>query len=73
MTDTIGIVPFVDAGAVSPTPLPGKDARFGLGAGLGARYYTGVGPLRVDFAVPLNPRGTIDKGFQFYLSFGQAF
>ena len=44
-----------------------------VGAGIGVRYYTGVGPLRVDFALPVNPRPGIDKGFQFYLSFGQAF
>jgi translocation and assembly module TamA len=73
LTDTIGVVPFVDAGSVSPTSLPGRDARIAVGAGIGARYYTGVGPLRVDFAMPVNPRGGIDKGFQFYLSFGQAF
>ena len=73
VTQTIGIVPFVDVGAVSPSALPGNHARFSAGAGIGARYYTGVGPLRVDFALPLNPRGTVDKSFQFYISFGQAF
>ena len=73
ISDSIGVVPFVDMGGVSPTSLPGKDTRFAIGAGIGARYYTGVGPLRVDFALPVNPRGGIDKGFQFYLSFGQAF
>ncbi|MBY0509373.1 MAG: BamA/TamA family outer membrane protein, partial [Rhodospirillaceae bacterium] len=73
VTNTIGFVPFIDAGAVSSSSLPGKNARLAIGAGIGARYYTGVGPLRVDFAVPVNPRGGRDKGFQFYLSFGQAF
>lgn len=71
--DAIGVVPFVDAGGVSPSPVPGKDTRFAIGAGIGVRYYTGVGPLRLDFALPVNPRAGIDKGFQFYLSFGQAF
>lgn len=71
--DSVGIVPFIDAGGVSPSPVPGKDTRFAVGAGIGVRYYTGVGPLRVDFALPVNPRPGIDKGFQFYLSFGQAF
>ena len=73
ISDSIGVVPFIDIGGVSPTSLPGKDTRFAIGAGIGARYYTGFGPLRVDFALPVNPRGGIDKGFQFYLSFGQAF
>lgn len=73
LTDTIGIVPFVDIGAVSRTSLPGQNARVAAGAGIGGRYYTAVGPLRLDFALPLNPRGGVDKGFQFYVSFGQAF
>lgn len=71
--DSVGIVPFIDAGGVSPSPVPGKDMRLAVGAGIGVRYYTGVGPLRVDFAMPVNPRPGLDRGFQFYLSFGQAF
>ena len=73
ITNTIGIVPFIDAGSVSDTSLPGDHARVSVGAGIGVRYYTNVGPLRVDFAIPVNPRPGIDAGFQFYLSFGQAF
>ncbi|HUT57967.1 MAG TPA: BamA/TamA family outer membrane protein, partial [Phycisphaerae bacterium] len=42
-------------------------------AGIGVRYYTEFGPLRVDFAVPLNRRRGIDGRFQFYVSIGQAF
>ena len=66
------IVPFIDTGAVSHSSVPGDGARFAVGAGIGARYYTSLGPFRLDVAVPVNPR-PIDKGFQFYLSFGQAF
>lgn len=73
VTETIGVVPFVDAGMVSRHGLPGQDGDIRVGAGLGARYYTGAGPLRVDVAVPLNKRAGVDKGFQFYISFGQAF
>lgn len=73
VTDTIGVVPFVDAGMVSRGGLPGGDGDVRLGAGIGARYYTGAGPLRVDFAIPLNRRGGVDKSWQFYISFGQAF
>ena len=73
VTTSIGLVPFVDAGSVSTSSLPGKDLSLRVAAGLGARYYTGVGPLRLDVAVPLNKRPGVDKGFQFYLSFGQAF
>jgi translocation and assembly module TamA len=73
VTNTIGLVPFVDAGSVSTSSLPGSGVVMRVAAGLGARYYTGVGPLRVDVAFPINKRRGIDKGFQFYLSFGQAF
>lgn len=73
ITDTIGVVPFVDAGMVSRGGLPGGDGDIRVGAGIGARYYTGAGPLRVDFAMPLNRRNGVDKSWQFYVSFGQAF
>jgi translocation and assembly module TamA len=43
-----------------------------FGAGLGLRYFTPVGPLRVDVAVPLDRRD-VDDAFQFYVSLGQAF
>jgi translocation and assembly module TamA len=43
-----------------------------LAAGLGFRYFTSIGPLRVDFAFPLNPRES-DPRFQFYVSIGQSF
>jgi translocation and assembly module TamA len=73
ITETIGVVPFVDAGMVSRGGLPGGDGDIRVGAGIGARYYTGAGPLRVDFAMPLNRRNGVDKSWQFYVSFGQAF
>ncbi len=73
ITETIGVVPFVDAGMVSRAGLPGGDGDIRLGAGIGARYYTGAGPLRVDVAIPVNRRAGVDKSWQFYVSFGQAF
>ncbi|MDB5622219.1 MAG: outer membrane protein assembly factor, partial [Devosia sp.] len=55
VTDTIGVVGFVDGGYVAADEFPGiEDLQ--LGAGLGLRYYTGFGPLRLDVAVPLNKR-----------------
>ncbi|CAN5837647.1 autotransporter assembly complex family protein [soil metagenome] len=64
---------FIDAGSAYPDYLPD----FGLfaprvGAGVGARYYTGFGPVRVDVAVPLNKREG-DPWFGIYVSLGQAF
>ncbi len=66
-----GVVPFVDAGTVGRNASPdfGEDLR--VGAGLGLRYYTLFGPLRLDAAVPLIRRG--DTGFGLYFSIGQAF
>ncbi len=41
-------------------------------AGIGLRYYTAIGPLRIDLAFPLNP-GPEDGDFGLYVSLGQAF
>ena len=66
-----GAVAFVDAGQVSAqsTPFSGK-LRVGLGAGL--RYYTPIGPVRLDLAVPTNKPPGGDR-FEIYLGLGQAF
>ena len=42
------------------------------GAGLGLRYYTPIGPVRLDVATPLNPNDD-DPPVQFYISIGQSF
>jgi len=74
ITDTIGIVPFVDAGNVYDTLIPDltDDRPLRYGAGLGVRYYTPIGPLRFDVAVPINARET-DDAFEIYISLGQSF
>lgn len=71
ITDTIGVVPFVDAGTVSAGNYPDfSDIRFG--AGIGLRYLTPFGPLRLDVAMPLN---RYDGGSQYgiYAGIGQSF
>lgn len=66
-----GIVPFLDGGNAYESVLPkGSDLRFG--AGIGGRFYTNFGPLRVDVATPLNPRKG-DGKIALYISIGQAF
>jgi len=71
VTDTIGIVPFLDAGTVSTGSVPDfSDIR--LGAGLGLRYKTPFGPLRIDAGVPLDRRPG-DPSFGIYAGIGQAF
>jgi translocation and assembly module TamA len=73
VTDTIGVVPFVEGGNVYADMLPELyQVDFRYAAGLGLRYYTTIGPLRLDVAVPLDRRDT-DDPFQFYISLGQAF
>ena len=73
LTEEIGAVPFIDGGTVFDSPYPDMDETLRWAAGLGVRYFTGFGPLRLDVAFPLNPRDDVDDVFQFYVSFGQAF
>ena len=71
MTEKIGIVPFIDAGAVSAGSAF-ENARIRTGAGIGLRYATPFGPLRVDVAVPLD-RDPSDPKYGIYAGIGQAF
>jgi translocation and assembly module TamA len=71
ITKTIGIVPFVDAGQVSANSAP-FEGSLSVGAGLGLRYYTGIGPIRADFAVPLK-RTAGSGSFALYIGLGEAF
>lgn len=71
ITDTIGIVPFVDVGTASSGDVPDLND-LGVGVGVGLRYYTAVGPVRLDVAIPVNP-GPDQTGYGVYLSLGQAF
>jgi translocation and assembly module TamA len=65
------VVPFVDAGSVDQSVTPTlDDIRFG--AGIGVRYKTGFGPIRVDIATPLNRREG-DSWIGVYVGLGQAF
>ncbi len=67
----LGIVPFVDAGAVGSSSTPSFN-EIKLGAGIGVRYLTGFGPIRLDVGVPLN-RGHKDGPVGVYVALGQAF
>ncbi len=73
LTDTIGVVPFIDGGQVFAGQLFDKGGGFLWAGGLGLRYFSPIGPLRLDVAVPLNPRSDVDDAFEVYLSIGQAF
>ncbi|MGA9580708.1 MAG: BamA/TamA family outer membrane protein, partial [Allosphingosinicella sp.] len=66
-----GVVPFLDGGNISTSPLPKFD-NLRFGAGIGVRYHTRFGPIRVDVGTPLNPRSG-DSRVAVYVSLGQAF
>lgn len=71
LDNSVEIVPFFDAGTVGLGSTP--DFRFiQYGAGIGARYKTSFGPIRVDIAAPLNPT-EFDSPVVVYVSLGQAF
>ncbi|WP_248306425.1 autotransporter assembly complex protein TamA [Devosia oryzisoli] len=71
VTEDIGVVGFLDGGYVAADTFPGLDD-LRLGAGVGIRYYTGLGPLRLDVALPLNKRPG-DPDYAIYAGIGQAF
>jgi translocation and assembly module TamA len=72
VTDSIQAVAFADTGFVGPDAFSTTNGEWHSGAGLGARYFTAVGPIRVDLAVPVDGE---DAGSQLelYIGIGQAF
>jgi translocation and assembly module TamA len=72
VTQNIGVVPFVDAGAAFSTPWPDFNSTMRVAAGVGLRYYTGIGPIRFDVATPVNPRPQ-DSRLAIFLGIGESF
>jgi translocation and assembly module TamA len=66
-----GAVVFADAGQLGQDGAPFAGA-LRVGAGIGARYYSGIGPLRLDIAVPLSGQRKTDS-VQIYAGIGHAF
>ncbi len=66
-----GIVPFLDAGNIYTSPLP-KFTGLQYGTGIGVRYYSNFGPIRLDVGTPINPQPG-DSRVAVYVSLGQAF
>jgi translocation and assembly module TamA len=66
-----GAAAFVDAGQVTAHGAPFTSG-WRVGVGVGFRYYTSIGPIRLDVAVPVNrePHG---DAFEIYIGIGQAF
>ena len=72
ITDNIGAVAFYDYGYIGADSAPLSDGDDHAGAGLGLRYDTGIGPIRLDVATPV---GGDDSGssVEIYIGIGQAF
>ncbi len=74
-----GLAAFMDAGEVTTKPPLlnasghfGTDYAYGVGYGIGPRYYTPIGPIRVDIAFPLEALPN-ESSFEVYIGLGQAF
>jgi translocation and assembly module TamA len=64
--DKWAIATFVDTGSA----FNGTDLEFSSGVGIGLRWYSPVGPIRVDFAHPLDDP---DSNFRLHISLGPDF
>lgn len=68
-----GFVLFADGGGAFSGRNPSEREEYFWGVGTGLRYFTPIGPIRLDVAVPLDRRSGVDDLFQVYVSLGQAF
>ncbi|MFN3230888.1 MAG: autotransporter assembly complex protein TamA [Alphaproteobacteria bacterium] len=72
ISESWGIVPFVEGGNVFDASYPDFSRQLRWAGGIGLRYYTAFGPIRLDVGFPINPRPR-DDTFQIYISIGQSF
>ena len=72
VTDKIGLVGFYDICLIGADSLPQADDEWIAGAGIGLRYDTPIGPIRVDLATPASG-DNFGKELQIYIGIGQAF
>jgi translocation and assembly module TamA len=73
ISERFGLVGFLDGGNAYSDRFPDVGEKLYWGAGGGLRYYTPIGPLRLDIGFPLDRRPDIDDSLQIYVSIGQAF
>jgi len=66
-----GIVGFLDGGQVYTSSVP-RFTNWRFGAGIGGRFYTNFGPMRLDVATPI-ARKKGESRIAIYVSIGQAF
>jgi translocation and assembly module TamA len=72
VTDTIGVVGFYDTGFVGADAIPFENGDWHAGAGLGLRYDTGIGPIRLDLATPASG-DEAGQRIEVYIGIGQSF
>ncbi|MEM6384634.1 MAG: BamA/TamA family outer membrane protein [Pseudomonadota bacterium] len=70
--DDFQIVGFVDWGYIGAEAFPDFTGDSHAGAGLGVRYKTGIGPIRLDLATPI-AGDTDGSSLYIYVGIGQAF
>ncbi len=73
LSKSIGFVPFFDLGNVYQTKFPQFDKKWLKSLGLGLRYFSFLGPLRLDVAFPLDKRRHLDDHYRIIISIGQTF
>jgi translocation and assembly module TamA len=73
LTDGFGVVGLLDGGTAFVNRYPDFKEEMLWSAGAGIRYFTGIGPLRLDIAFPFERRDPIDDAFQIYVSLGQSY
>ena len=60
-------------GNIQRCSYPTVEGKWRKAVGVGIRYFTFIGPLRFDIAVPLNKYHNSDPSVKFYASIGQTF
>ncbi|MCV6598403.1 MAG: BamA/TamA family outer membrane protein [Mangrovicoccus sp.] len=74
VSKSIGLVAFYDYGFIGAGSTPGSEGDFHAGAGLGLRYDTPIGPVRLDLATPVaGDTAEAYESVELYIGVGQAF
>ncbi|WP_238363873.1 autotransporter assembly complex protein TamA [Mesobacterium pallidum] len=72
VSDNIQVVGFADYGLIGPDSMPTGDDPSHSGAGIGLRYNTGIGPVRLDLATPTSGDDAYGR-VEIYVGLGQSF